>query len=135
MSRVKDAVGGDAGAAADEPGAGAVNEVTLVGRVSAAAEERELPSGDALVSWRLIVDRPPQRRAPAGARAVVVDTVDCVAFAAPVRRTARALAPGDVVRVEGALRRRFWRSGAGASSRTEVEVAAVRRLARAQASR
>ena len=137
MGRTRNVVGTDAGGEpTGESAAVAVNEVTLVGRVSAAAEERELPSGDVLVSWRLIVDRPPQRRAaPAGGRAVVVDTVDCVAFTAAVRRTAHALAAGDVVRVEGALRRRFWRAGGGPSSRTEVEVAAVRRLVRAQASR
>jgi len=135
VSKVREVVADDvdAEAASVSP---AVNEVALVGRVSAAPEERELPSGDLLVSWRVIVDRPPQRRAaPAGGRAPVVDTVDCVAFGAAVRRTARGLAAGDVVRVEGALRRRFWRSGGGASSRTEVEVAAIRRLARAQASR
>lgn len=106
------------------------NEVVLVGRVAAAAEERELPSGDLLVTFRLVVDRPPTPRA-AGTRAPTVDTLDCSAWGAGVRRTARALGPGDVVEVHGALRRRFWRSGAGASSRTEVEVGAVRRLVRA----
>jgi len=33
-----------------------------------------------------------------------------------------------VLEVEGALRRRFWRMGAGAASRSEVEVLRVRRL-------
>lgn len=113
------------------------NEVALVGRVSAAAEERTLPSGDVLVSWRLVVDRPPSRRpVPEGGRTVTVDTIDCVAWAGGVRRTAAAFAPGDVVRVEGALRRRFWRGGGGgAASRTEVEVLSAKRLAKAQASR
>jgi single-strand DNA-binding protein len=106
------------------------NEVVLVGRVSGEPEERELPSGDRLVSWRVVVDRPPPRKVPAGVRAPTVDTVDCVAWAAPVRRTARGLADGDVVSVEGALRRRFWRAGAGALSRTEVEVEQLRRLSR-----
>ena len=113
-----------------------INEVVLVGRVSAAAEERVLPSGDVLLSWRLVVDRPPpQRRVSEGRRVPRVDTLDCVTFAGAVRRSARAFAAGDVVRVEGALRRRFWRAGAAAASRTEVEVASVRRLERAQASR
>jgi single-strand DNA-binding protein len=113
------------------------NEVALVGRVSAPAEARTLPSGDVLVSWRLVVDRPPSRRAaPEGGRAVTVDTIDCVAWAGGVRRTASGFAPGDVVRVEGALRRRFWRGGGGgAASRCEVEVASAKRLAKAQASR
>lgn len=112
------------------------NEVALVGRVSAPAEARTLPSGDVLVSWRLVVDRPPSRRAvPEGSRAVVVDTIDCVAWAAGVRRTAGSFAAGDVVQVEGALRRRFWQTGSGAASRYEVEVAAAKRLQRAQVSR
>lgn len=106
------------------------NEVVLVGRVSGAPAERELPSGDALVSWRVVVDRPAPRRAPPGARRATVDTVDCVARSGPVRRAARALADGDVVAVEGALRRRFWRSGPGSVSRTEVEVEGLRRLSR-----
>ena len=136
MSRVKEVLD-DAEAGADaDPGSAAINEVTLVGRVSAAPEERELPSGDLLVSWRVIVDRPPQRRqASASGRGPTVDTVHCVTFSGAVRRTARSLAAGDVVRVEGALRQRYWRAGAGVSSRTEVEVLAVRRLSRAQASR
>lgn len=106
------------------------NEVVLVGRVAAAAEERELPSGDLLVSFRLVVDRPAPVRPPPG-RGVTVDTLDCAAWGAGARRTAKALGPGDVVEVEGALRRRFWRAGAAAVSRTEVEVGALRRLVRA----
>ena len=106
------------------------NEVVLVGRVPAAPEERELPSGDRLVSWRVVVGRGPGRRPPEGVRATTVDTLDCVAWTSAVRRTARSLADGDVVAVEGALRRRFWRSGAGAASRTEVEVLALRRVGR-----
>lgn len=114
----------------DEP-APARNEVVLVGRVSGDPEQRELPSGDALVSWRVVVERPvPRRATPSGVRAPTVDTLDCVAWTATVRRTARGLADGDVVAVEGALRRRFWRSGAGAASRTEVEVEVLRRLSR-----
>ena len=107
------------------------NEVVLVGRMAAAAEERILPSGDVLSSWRVVVDRPPPRRAVrAGVRAPTVDTLECVAWTAGLRRTAAGLLPGDVVSVEGALRRRFWRTGTGPVSRCEVEVAKVRRLAR-----
>lgn len=116
-------------------GAGATtearNEVVLVGRVSGLPEERSLPSGDALVSWRVVVDRPAPRRAPPpGVRVVTVDTLDCVAWKPSLRRAALRLTDGDVVYVEGSLRRRFWRSGLGAASRTEVEVAAVRRVRR-----
>ena len=106
------------------------NEVVLVGRVPAEPEERELPSGDRLVTWRLVVDRGPSRRLPEGVRATTVDTLDCVAWTAATRRSAMALRPDDVVEVRGALRRRFWRAGAGAASRCEVEASSVRRVSR-----
>ena len=107
------------------------NEVLLVGRVSGVPEARELPSGDCLVSFRLVVDRPAgARRPPDGVRATTVDTLDCTAWTPGLRRSARGLAAGDVVEVTGALRRRFWRAAGGAASRTEVEVAQVRRLGR-----
>ena len=106
------------------------NEVLLVGRVPAAPEERELPSGDVLVTWRVVVGRPPGRRPPEGVRATTVDTLDCVAWTASARRAAAALAPDDVVEMTGALRRRFWRAGASAASRCEVEVSSVRRVSR-----
>lgn len=109
-----------------------VNEVRLVGRVSGDPETRELPSGDLLVTWRLVVEREPARRAaPPGVRVPTVDTLDCTAWGAAVRRTARGLQSGDVVEVGGALRKRFWRAGSGPASRTEVEVELVRRLVRA----
>jgi single-strand DNA-binding protein len=104
------------------------NEVCLAGRLAAPAEERALPSGDVLVAFRVVVARPPERRRE---RAPTVDTIDCVAWTGPLRRSALAWAPGDLVEVTGALRRRFWRAGAGAASRTEVEVARAKRLAKA----
>lgn len=111
------------------------NEVVLIGRVSAPAEERELPSGDVIATWRLVVDRPPPGRGcTVGKRSALVDTLDCVVWTPKLRRVVRGFAAGDVVAVEGALRRRFWRAGSGAASRYEIEVASARRLAR-QASR
>jgi single-strand DNA-binding protein len=103
------------------------NEVSLTGRVGAAPEQRALPSGDVLVSFRLVVDRPPPRRE----RGPTVDTIECAAWLGTVRRTVLAWSPGDVVEVTGALRRRFWRGGAGAVSRTEVEVLRAKRVAKA----
>lgn len=106
------------------------NEVLLVGRLGAAPEERELPSGDVLVTFRLVVDRP-ERTLPEGVRPVSVDTLDCVAWTPALRRTVSSWEAGDGVRVEGALRRRFWRAGAGAASRYEVEVVRAKRVQRA----
>jgi len=83
--------------AASSPGAEltSCNEVRLVGRVSGAPQERQLPSGDSLVAWRVVVARPEaERRSPAGGRAATVDTLDCVAWTPGLRRTARALRDG-----------------------------------------
>lgn len=119
----------------DSDGSADRNEVVLAGRLSGAPERRELPSGDLLVSFRLVVRRPPPRKAPkAGVpRPPTIDTIDCVTWSADVRRAVKSWAKDDVVEVTGALRRRFWRAGAGPVSRTEVEVSQARRLARAAA--
>lgn len=106
------------------------NEVLLVGRLAAEPLVRELPSGDQLVTFRLVVERPPGARAP-GRRPVSVDTIDCVARSAALRRAAVGWCAGDVLELQGALRRRFFRTPAGAGSRYEVDVAKARRLARA----
>jgi single-strand DNA-binding protein len=120
------------GAAAQESRAEAVtcNEVHLVGRLAAVPQERTLPSGEVLALWRVVVDRP-AGSAPAGVRVPTVDALECVTRRAVLRRTAAGWAPGDVVEVEGALRRRFWRSPTGPASRYEVEVRRARRLSRA----
>ena len=80
-----------------EPPGAPRNEVVLVGRLAAEVEERTLPSGDVLATWRLVVDRPPARPRRDGGRPVTVDTLDCVAWTARLRQSARRLRPGDVV--------------------------------------
>jgi single-strand DNA-binding protein len=112
------------------------NSVVLVGRLTREPEEKELPSGDVLVLFSVTVDRPPSRRTvPEGSRVATTDTLDCVAWSASARRIAAGLAPDDIVRVEGVLQRRFWRGQTGVTSKCEIEVGQVKRLARAQASR
>ncbi len=102
------------------------NEVILVGRVSAPPEERELPSGDQLVTLRVVVDRPPQK----GDTKRTVDTIDVCCWTQRTRRTASGLAPEDGVRVEGALRRRFFATAGGRASRYEVEARRLVRVSR-----
>lgn len=109
------------------------NEVLLVGRLAASPELRELPSGTPLVTFRLIVDRPPvaaARAAPPPPARPTVDTLDCASYASVVHRSCASWSPGDVLEVTGALRRRFWRAPTGAASRYEVEVSKARRLRR-----
>jgi single-strand DNA-binding protein len=104
-----------------------VNEVRLVGRVAAPADTRTLPSGDVVTVLRVVVDRPPDRRR--SGRTPTIDTFDCAIWAARLRQRAERLEPGTVVEVDGALRRRFWRSPAGPASRYEVEVSRITRVA------
>ncbi len=103
-----------------------LNEVTLHGRLAAEPEERELPSGDVIWTFRVIVDRP-----PGGRSRQRVDSLECVAWLSRVRRSVSTWRVGDHVAVEGALRRRFFRSGAAAASRVEVEVTSARIIRRA----
>ena len=102
------------------------NEVILVGRVSAVPERRELPSGDQLVTLRLVVTRPPRK----GAAKTAVDVIDVACWSKRTQRTAAGLAADASVRVEGALRRRFFAAGAGRASRYEVEASRLVRLSR-----
>lgn len=106
----------------------AVNVVSLVGRVSAAPERRQLPSGDELVTFRLIVPRPPPAKGGGAEERTRVDVVDIACWSARTRRSATRLDADLAVRVEGSLRRRFFRSSGGAASRYEVEAGSVTRV-------
>ena len=102
-----------------------VNEVVLVGRISG-YEERILPSGDCAAVFRVVVDRPPNDRGPSGR--VAVDALDCVVWRASARRRLSSMPEGEWVRVQGSLRRRFWKAAGQPASRSEVEVREVRRV-------
>jgi single-strand DNA-binding protein len=106
-----------------------LNRVVLVGRVSAAPESRELPSGDALVTFRLVVDRPASRDRPRRQ----VDVIDIACWSSRTRRTAAGLPPQTSVRVEGALRRRFFAAAGARASRYEVEADRIARVSTARA--
>lgn len=116
------------GLATDEH-ATARNEVLIAGRLGTAAEERLLPSGDPIVTLRVIVPRAARakgtRETPSR---VTVDTIDVVCWSAATRRAALRLPAGESVEVSGALRRRFFGGPGGRQSRYEVEAAAVRRV-------
>lgn len=103
-----------------------VNSVHLVGRVTSTGEARRLPSGDTVHTLRVVVPRPARRGGRPG-----VDVIDVACWAPGVRRTAGRLVVDDHVEVEGRLRRRFFRAGAGVGSRYEVEALRLRRSARA----
>jgi len=98
------------------------NRITLVGRLSGEVVERELPSGDVVANFRVVV---PRRQSGSGRARV--DTIDIACWTARTRRVAGRLTEGTVVAVEGALRRRFFASGGGRASRYEVEARRLRR--------
>ncbi len=104
-----------------------VNEVRLRGRLSQDPEERVLPSGDSVWTFRLVVGRTGER---SGSRQTV-DVLDCAVWSGRVLRSATSWRTGDVVEVAGAVRRRFFRAAGGAASRVEIEVASGRLIRRA----
>ena len=105
------------------------NSVALCGRVSSVPLERDLPSGDTIVTFRVVLSR---EKTPMTARSKQAsDWVDCVAWGRRVRRGVSTWRVGDVVEVEGALRRRFFRVDGSTSTRVEVEVLSGRIIERA----
>jgi len=111
--------------AQDRTATDAVNEVRLVGRVSRPPEEKVLPSGDAVWTFRVVVprgDRPGRQQ---------VDALECAAWSPRARRSVAAWSADDVVEVRGALRRRFFRAGGAPASRFEVEMTSGRVIRRA----
>ena len=101
------------------------NEVRLIGRVSQPPEERVLPSGDTVWTFRVVVARPPGRSRQ------TVDALECAAWTARARRSVAAWSADDVVEVTGSLRRRFYRSAVSVGSRVEVEMTSGRIIRRA----
>jgi single-strand DNA-binding protein len=116
------------------------NEIRLIGRLSAPARVLDLPSGDRLVTFRVIVDRPGPRQSRAGRDSRAdqaparggsprrVDTIDCATWTRREQRRVERWRPGDLVEVQGHLRRRFRRGDSGPVSRVEVEVTLAKKV-------
>jgi single-strand DNA-binding protein len=100
-----------------------VNEVRLVGRVTSLAVERELPSGDKVVEFRVVIGRGKMRNGKKE-----VDSLDIAAWSAKARRAALAVKIDSWIEVKGSVRRRFWRAPTGLASRWQVEASEVVRL-------
>jgi single-strand DNA-binding protein len=89
------------------------NVVVLIGRLARPAETRELPSGDRLVAYEVTVDRPNER----------AETVPVIWVGAPASAGDHDV--DERMLVVGRVRRRFFRTGGGTQSRTEVVAEAV----------
>ena len=96
-----------------------VNVVVLAGTIAAEPVERQLASGDEVTELRLSVPEPGRRLLP----------LPVTAWHGVVgKRVLQQLAKGDEVLVHGTLARRFYRSGAGARSLTEVIASGIKKL-------
>jgi len=96
-----------------------LNEVLLRGRVSGEPLEKELPSGDRVVEFRIVVPRKTREG---------VDTLDIAAWTSKARRTGLTLKPDEWVEISGAIRRRFWQAPSGLASRWQIEASAISRI-------
>jgi single-strand DNA-binding protein len=96
-----------------------LNDLLLRGRVSAPATVKELPSGDKVVEFRLIVSRIDRDG---------VDTLDIAAWSGKTRKTALSLKGDEWIEVSGSVHRRFWQSPAGLASRWQIEASEISRL-------
>ena len=96
-----------------------LNDLLLRGRVSAEATTKELPSGDKVVEFRLIVSRLERGG---------VDTLDIAAWSSKMRRSALTLKEGDWIEISGSIHRRFWSGPTGVASRWQVEAAEIARI-------
>ena len=96
-----------------------LNDCLLRGRVSAAAIDRELPSGEHVVEFSLIITRTEREG---------VDTLDIAAWSAKTRRTALSLKAGEWVEVSGCVNRRFWQGPAGLASRWQIQADGITRI-------
>lgn len=106
-----------------------VNEIRIRGRVSGGPRRRQLPSGEDVVSVRVVVPRLARAGPKGGTRSrVPVDTIECVARTGSPQAVMAALTGDDHVLVAGALRRRFWRVGGSVASMFQIEVTTLERV-------
>lgn len=114
--------------------------VSVIGRLGARHQTRELPSGVEITSFTVIVDRAFEDNGRSSTKkkaagpgdssrpgAVRVDSIACVSSRTRVRDLVDRWEPGTVVEIEGSLRRRFWRSGGRLGSAMDVDVRTMRR--------
>lgn len=97
----------------------ALNDVLLRGRISSIATEKELPSGDKVMEFRIVIARTGEDG---------FDTIDISAWSAKLRRTAGALKVDQWVEITGSIKRRFWRGSTGIASRWQIDAMEISRL-------
>lgn len=96
-----------------------VNVVVIAGTVAADPVERVMPSGDEVTEIRVSIPEAGRRLLPLPV---------AIWHAEVGKRALRGIGRGDEVLVHGQLVRRFYRSGAGARSLTEVVASGIKKL-------
>lgn len=99
------------------------NEVYLVGEVITVPEDRTFADGRDVVTFRLDV-RAESEALP------IRDSFDITIANARSRKAALAWSVGDTVEIEGVVRRKFHRVGAGSRAFVVIEAARAKRLRR-----
>ena len=99
------------------------NEVYLVGEVITVPDERTFADGRDVVTFRLDVRTESEARP-------IRDSFDITIANARTRKAALAWGVGDTVEIEGVVRRKFHRVGAGSRAFVVIEAAKARRLRR-----
>ena len=99
-----------------------VNEVLLTGRLSGEVKEKDLPSGDKVVEFRVVIGR---EEKGSKSKKNLVDTIDVAAWSAVNRKIALKLNENSWVAISGSIRRRFWQSPTGLASRWQVEASEI----------
>jgi len=83
------------------------------------AIEKELPSGDKVVEFRIVIARSDESG---------FDTIDISAWSTKLRRTCSTLKTEEWVEVSGSIKRRFWRGATGLASRWQIDASEITRL-------
>ncbi|MFQ6099337.1 MAG: single-stranded DNA-binding protein, partial [Armatimonadota bacterium] len=86
-----------------------VNNVVLVGRLTANPEMRYTPNGTAVTTFRLAVSRPPRRNS----QEERADFIDIVTWRQTAEFCGNYLDKGALVAVEGRLQTRSWETQDG----------------------
>jgi len=100
------------------------SNVHVVGRLGQQSQTKEMPSGDEITTFTVVVPRTGKLRQGSPR----VDSLACQSMRVGIRNKVLSWPAGSWVELEGTLRRRFWQSGNGLASSTEIEVRTLVRV-------
>ena len=101
-----------------------INEVHPIGKLGQQVFTKQMPSGDEITTFTVIVPRTSKPRVSNQK----VDSLACQTLKPAIRTKVETWPVGTWVEIQGELRRRFWQSGKGLGSATEIEVRSLIRV-------